>query len=565
MTYFDALTTLNLKENFTEEELKRSYRKLMKQYHPDLFDSASVEEQKIAEGKAKEINEAYDILSKEKVFDSKMDYINTLYRKLIVYASKSNNLEIKKYNKAISNIRKMFYLSACNINDKDYKLKIDKLYYEIIAMIKKELENFKQEFYSKNGLDESEIEESLNYECSLDEFYRQLLAINKKYNIRERLLAKIDREIFQYTNYVGYSKIKVLVNLIKNQTISKILKDEKLRKNFRDNEESLSIKIIINEMHDEIRKIFDTYYDYVKKINELKEKVEKINDDNIKNKFTHLEKEFNRGVSYSDVDRLLSEILKLIDDYVKKEEYKNKVMPFISKSYAKILSNYNKAIEKLASEDDFKRISIANKVFRDVLVSLEAICFGQIKIEALTELEKVDFLNDTKITQNLLLNTETIFQEKSGIYIRQTNIKGSRDILLGKVTEITNNSVILVGKTVFIDGKSKISLKEFEENYISIENFLENSNFIGKSRFGTSTIILYGNQYLKIFFNTNTKSIGLLLMNDLRNCENAFNNPLIEPYKDKYFMLNALINYVKDIVEKQINDYIYPDFKKIIK
>ncbi len=101
MTYFDALTLLNLKENFTKEELKRNYRRLMKQYHPDLLVNANVEEQKIAEAKAKEINEAYDILSKGKVLDSKKDYIEMLHRKLIVYISDFDNEEIKKYNKAI--------------------------------------------------------------------------------------------------------------------------------------------------------------------------------------------------------------------------------------------------------------------------------------------------------------------------------------------------------------------------------------------------------------------------------------------------------------------------------
>ncbi|PAF46811.1 DnaJ family protein [Helicobacter sp. 12S02634-8] len=52
--------TLDVSENATAEEIKKSYRKLARKYHPDI------NKDKEAEEKFKEINAAYEILSDEK-------------------------------------------------------------------------------------------------------------------------------------------------------------------------------------------------------------------------------------------------------------------------------------------------------------------------------------------------------------------------------------------------------------------------------------------------------------------------------------------------------------------
>ena len=51
------------RNNFDEDQLKKNYRKLCVQWHPDKFANASEKEQKEAEEKFKEISEAYDVLS----------------------------------------------------------------------------------------------------------------------------------------------------------------------------------------------------------------------------------------------------------------------------------------------------------------------------------------------------------------------------------------------------------------------------------------------------------------------------------------------------------------------
>ena len=58
----DFYEVLGLSKGASEEEIKKAYRKLAKQYHPDLNPG-----DKEAEAKFKEVNEAYTILTdKEK-------------------------------------------------------------------------------------------------------------------------------------------------------------------------------------------------------------------------------------------------------------------------------------------------------------------------------------------------------------------------------------------------------------------------------------------------------------------------------------------------------------------
>ena len=65
--YKDYYETLGVPRTASDEEIKKSFRKLAREYHPDV-----AKDKKKAEEKFKEINEAYEVLSdpaKRKKYD----------------------------------------------------------------------------------------------------------------------------------------------------------------------------------------------------------------------------------------------------------------------------------------------------------------------------------------------------------------------------------------------------------------------------------------------------------------------------------------------------------------
>ena len=57
-------TILGVNKNASQDEIKKAYHKLAKQHHPDRFVNSSESEKKYHESKMKEINDAYENLTK---------------------------------------------------------------------------------------------------------------------------------------------------------------------------------------------------------------------------------------------------------------------------------------------------------------------------------------------------------------------------------------------------------------------------------------------------------------------------------------------------------------------
>lgn len=61
----DPFTVLGVARNATFEEIKTAYRTKMREYHPDKVASLGAELRELAERKAKQINEAFEALSRQ--------------------------------------------------------------------------------------------------------------------------------------------------------------------------------------------------------------------------------------------------------------------------------------------------------------------------------------------------------------------------------------------------------------------------------------------------------------------------------------------------------------------
>ncbi len=62
----DPYAVLGLAEDASDGEVDRAYRRLIAQYHPDRLTGAAEDLRQQAEGKAREINAAYDRIQKQR-------------------------------------------------------------------------------------------------------------------------------------------------------------------------------------------------------------------------------------------------------------------------------------------------------------------------------------------------------------------------------------------------------------------------------------------------------------------------------------------------------------------
>ncbi len=62
----DYYRVLGLTSSASDEEVRKTYRKLAMKWHPDRFSTSSAAEQEAASEKFKEINEAYEAISKQR-------------------------------------------------------------------------------------------------------------------------------------------------------------------------------------------------------------------------------------------------------------------------------------------------------------------------------------------------------------------------------------------------------------------------------------------------------------------------------------------------------------------
>ena len=118
---------------------------------------------------------------------------------------------LKKYNDEIIQLIFDFkYFISFSTNKED----IDDTYYLFKISIKDVFRKLKFNFFKKYKIDESKINEPINYECNLEEFYNQLLKFNEKVNLKEVYRKKIEQELHEYILKFGLENLKELIKVI---------------------------------------------------------------------------------------------------------------------------------------------------------------------------------------------------------------------------------------------------------------------------------------------------------------------------------------------------------------
>lgn len=129
MNYY---TLFNLQKNASKQQIKNAYKKLVKQYHPDLYRG----DKAFAEQKMKEINEAYAILSNP---EKKSEYDESLkppeYSNSVSFTSTASTTTNPSSNSNSENRVRKFITEKLTKLDKKHQLQIFILFLIIILAL----------------------------------------------------------------------------------------------------------------------------------------------------------------------------------------------------------------------------------------------------------------------------------------------------------------------------------------------------------------------------------------------------------------------------------------------
>lgn len=280
MDFNKAIRILALTSNFTEEELRKAYRRLISKYHPDKYVSKSEKERKEAEEKAKEINtakeflenykkennrnskqnsntykpnDAVEVLLRKEQFKITLNYMKEELASIISFVKLVNDLKIIKETindisyliKTVENQMNLIYtLEAVRIQERTYFNRLSSI-----------LEKFEKEYCKKYNIT---LTNKKLARYSLKKLYEELEQLKKEqngYSIEELL----DNELNKYVYYSGYTVIKKLIQNIIEDFISSYsnTKEEKEK--------------IINRFNKKVLQEFKEYYKRLEVLNEFKQ------------------------------------------------------------------------------------------------------------------------------------------------------------------------------------------------------------------------------------------------------------------------------------------------------
>ncbi len=345
MTVYEALSILEISGSYDEKELKIVYRKLAKKYHPDNFKDD--EERKKAEDKLKQINIAYETLlnNKERNTNFSHTYHNyyqenrtavfnqkiTKRELLRKYQAKKYKITLSKWVSYINDIILDFSVKAYNTVDE-----VNYNYQEALRRIVNVYKELQREFFEKHIINESVISETINYNCSFDEFYEQLLKIKEKYSIENVFLRKIEEATEKYKYYARYDIARAEIEAQKRRKYNE--KVGILQKNIDIFTIEALYKLMQNflkQLEDEIEEIFSQVFVIKNKINNLESIVYETNDTEIINEFIAWKANFERGQLFEDALNGLEyfETLIMRKSIPNSQEYKVKTNTFTDISY----------------------------------------------------------------------------------------------------------------------------------------------------------------------------------------------------------------------------------------
>jgi len=491
MTISKALSVLGLNSNYTEEELRKKYLHLMKQYHPDFYERESQEIKDKMTKKSQEINEAYEVLKKNLTNPQQYTYANACtywssqsYQGYRNYSSNyDSTINIQKTN-AIKTIRS--YLKKCNAEK--LRKQVSDLVMKYIILI------------SSNQDINITI---LNFKIDLEKLYRDYINIYaQKHNIPSFIIKQYK---FNYDCDCAklFHQLKTCERVIEND-LSEIIRKHKLHEHYDilkdkivDEENIIREKINFNTTHEEYSKILGTY-------------------DNIINKLI-----IDYSMKYYEFRFVLGKISHQLNENIKKEIYKNMksivlnaneeemtelLICAIEESNPKKDSDIKEEVEQIEITENSETAKESSKKSTKRLPKIREVVYKELKEKYLnaskTNIMEIELINNIFTTAVELLYGENCtigtlgeikkitFENPQEEYERLTKINTKNTIIsdeficINRATYELDDCICKTKKVVLNEtihyaiknlsyGEEFIDEKTFKENYITIDDFLK--------------------------------------------------------------------------------------------
>lgn len=577
MNYEQALRILGLKNNFSENDLKKAHRKLANKYHPDRNQSSDAAE------KMKDINLARDILasslktgpktynqtsSYQSTYNPNGNYYRTYSYQNELYNYRKQKIEIinkkiffdyKKYNvskniepliKKIEKNRLNFILNV-QTRGKD-KETIDEIFSQYINKIILDFKELEIIFYKENTIDKENIKESINYDCTLTEFYEQLLKFKEKYNKKEIVKQRLYDEITKYKYFAGYDKItKLIENCLKNTLIEIIQKD------YQYTEKD------IENMHKNIEKYFEKYFMFSKKISDFETIINSVKDEKIKEYYNMLTESLEKEIDFNNIESYIINFEEQINKYQENERIKTTFennKQSIDEIYKSLTQKYQKILENYDIEKDTAEIKILNSKLNDILRLFKMGCTEYQNLEFFNLFNDITFENDRQtikeINNRLKNKNEKIYVRRKDT-TRTMNIGDDRCFFLHE--ELQKKFYRIDQYDVSQIKYNENEQEEFLKNYISLEELLDECIYIGEYKitiFGEKILVLYQSDGYLIYINNDGDiCINVNPITRLKDTGEKINYSM---FKNKKQIIKIIVNQItKEIDKYKKNSNIY--------
>lgn len=553
-SYEKALKLLGLNANYTEEELKKVKWRLSKQYHPDLMAGKSEEEIEAANRKMKEINDAVDLLdkrlkksktSREYKYnnnnrnnnysyntDNVKAYKEQIIKKIKSYIKTENIEDVNDYilSEMLKSSQKLIADYIDNINNcYDAESTIDQIYSDFKKAIKGNYLYYESKFYEMNGIDKGEVEKELIYDCSVEDFYDQLLDIKKKYNKKADSIKNEIRDTYKL--YQGYDKVKDLIEEVLS-TIENKLKNSSLEK-------------VKKEIKKYIDSIFETYFRIINLKSNLENTLNDMLGNSVKgstdwykiigflNDVNSIKTEF---FNVNDLFNTLNNLENLETNINRYREMQEKEL-LIGGLYVTVLNKYNKALSELSVLNDLDSIKKVNKIFTIFLGKIEAYKNGEIDIDKILSLDSLTF-RYFEADYELLNGKKEVYIKYKTDYMFERNFcykefDGEKEYMIS-----------------FSDSVVRKFANFNVKNYVTLDEFLNKGSFLGRKAemLGREIIGLYKYNGYVLVLDNYYGSFDLYSESIIEISDETVEEAI--PYSNKEYMKLEIIRYMDESISK---------------